>query len=227
MKKCSNKALCFLRITTFIVFLIIGFVVVINTNNISTVINSIITEHLLINESNLTNGDMLHINAELKSFLRHSSDVSTIVLYKFIPDEKTKLYKGQIAVASETNIEGNTDSVSNLHYGIPAIDSRRNKIIQDILLNKIHYDVISTFQFRCDNILEFTEIYKCPNPFIMSEEYKSLVTIPIRDPSTFSVIGYVVVLLNIEYTNDDVQDLVNTIRPHLEMVQMIFSKRDY
>lgn len=223
MKKCSHKTLCLLRILTFIVFLIIGFTVIINTQHISSVLNELISEHMLDNESNLTTGDIYNINAELKSFLRQSPHVSTIVLYKFIPDKQTNLYKGQIAVASETRVKEEYDSVSNLHYDVPNVDSRRNKIIQDILLNKIHYDVISTFQYRCDNILEFAEMYNCSKPYIMNQDYKSLITIPIRDSSTYNVVGYVVVLLNVEYTNDDVQDLVNKIKPHLQMVQLIIS----
>lgn len=44
------------------------------------------------------------VNESFEKIISKHSDISTMVLYKFVPDENTKMYKGQIRTSSQRTL---------------------------------------------------------------------------------------------------------------------------
>ncbi|VVZ28787.1 Uncharacterised protein [Escherichia coli] len=45
-----------------------------------------------------------NVNESFAKIISKHSDISTVVLYKFVPDEDTKMYKGQVRTSSKRSL---------------------------------------------------------------------------------------------------------------------------
>lgn len=154
------------------------------------------------------------INLEFRKMMLKNPDISSVVLYKFVRDKGTSMYTGQINVTSETSDGTKLPNDSKI---VPMVDGTNN--IQEILLNNIHYENISTIQLLCENRFDTAQFYSCEKYKRIGSKYKSIISIPIIQNINVGVVGYVLITLGSEYDNLEVQDLVNELRPNIASIQ--------
>lgn len=201
------------RFFTAIVCFLFGIVIVLN----SSTIRSRMSEHVIpiVHEQIASNdkNNISYVNKEFVKIIKKKHDISTIVLYRFVPDDKTKMFKGQLGLTiSDRN--GKKSMNPDLFTM-----SNNNQALQEILLNKVHYENISSIKRECKEFYSVKINYDCLKFDNLHETYKTVVTIPLVDRNGYNVIGYVLFVLDKQYDNNQVQQIVNELRPHLKGVQ--------
>lgn len=204
------------RFLAIVTCFILGCFITINANSIQLSVRNEVYPLLLENVYKIKNKNIDNINIEFRKMLISNKDISSIVLYKFISDDKTSMFTGQVNVTSESK-DGTNLPRSN--FIAPMVDSTNN--IQEILLNKVHYDNITTIQLLCDTKYDSTKFYSCEKYKDIGSTYKSVVSIPIINNLDVGVVGYVMITLGSEYDNMQVQSLVNNLKPYLNNVQSL------
>lgn len=157
-----------------------------------------------------------NINVEFKKMMLKYPDIHSVVLYKFVQGSGTSIYTGQINITSQTHDGSKLPIDRNIN---PMVDSTNS--IQDILLNKINYENVSTIQLLCENKFNASQLFSCERYKKIGSQYKSVISIPIIQNVDVGVIGYVMITLGSEYDNLQVQDLVNGLRPYITSVQLL------
>ncbi|EON7637144.1 hypothetical protein ABV23_RS01460 [Escherichia coli] len=80
--------------------------------------------------------ELEQINIAFGRIIEEEPDISTIVLYKFIPDENTQMHKGQVGLALRDR-----SSVRRIRTDMYTLD-RSDRAYQEIFLNKVYYENI-------------------------------------------------------------------------------------
>ncbi|AFC21755.1 virion structural protein [Cronobacter phage vB_CsaM_GAP32] len=199
------------RLLSIVACFVLGLFVLINCNNIT--VKAEIEGQTILN-TQAYNQNVESINMEFRKMMLHVPDISSIVLYKFIPDKGTSLYTGQLNVTSETS---DGTKLPNDSTVVPMVDGTNN--IQEILLNNVHYENIATIQLLCENRFDTAQLYSCERYKKIGSKYKSVVSIPIVQNIDVGVVGYVMITLGSEYDNLQVQNLVNKLRPYISSIQ--------
>lgn len=201
------------RFFTAVACFIFGIVIVLNSNTIK----SKISEHVMpmVHEqiASTDKNNILYVNKVFSNIIKDKPDVSTIVLYKFVPDDSSSMFKGQLGLTIKDR-DGKTSMNPDLYTM-----SNNKQALQEILLNKVHYENISSSKKECREFYNSKLNYDCLKFDNLHETYKTVVTIPLVDSNGYKVIGYVLFVLDKQYDNIQVQKIVNDIRPHLSGVQ--------
>lgn len=155
-----------------------------------------------------------YINLEFRKMMLKHPDITSVVLYKFVSDKGSALYTGQVNITSETSDGQKLPTDDTI---VPMVDGTNN--IQEILLNNIHYENITTIQLLCENKFDSNQLYSCEKYKQIGSKFKSVVSIPIVQNIDVGVIGYIMITLRSEYDNLQVQNLVNELRPYITSVQ--------
>lgn len=206
------------RLLTIISCLIFGVFIFINSH----IVQQIVVRNVLPVIATIVYQDdtTFAYRSILRSILSKNEDISNIVIYKFIPDENTSIYKGQIGVASESKY----DDFPVLSTEVESLNENTN--VQDILLNKIRYDSVRTIKVLCDNQFDPRHVYSCEKFKQIDLRHKSIVSIPIMDSSNYGVLGYVMITLDSEYGHAEVQELVNDTKPYLSRMERIIKHKN-
>lgn len=80
--------------------------------------------------------ELEQINIAFERIIEEESDINTIVLYKFIPDEYTQMHKGQIGLALRDR-----SGIRRIRTDMYTLD-RSDRAYQEIFLNKVYYENI-------------------------------------------------------------------------------------
>lgn len=200
------------RLLSIVACFVLGLFVLINSNNIT--VKAEVEGHPILSSQTLETQSVESINMEFRKMIVHFPDISSVVLYKFVPDKGTSLYTGQVNVTSETS---DGTKLPNDSTVVPMVDGTNN--IQEILLNNVHYENIATIQLLCENRFNTAQLYSCERYKKIGSKYKSVVSIPIIQNIDVGVVGYVMITLGSEYDNLQVQDLVNKLRPYIASIQ--------
>lgn len=80
--------------------------------------------------------ELEQINIAFGRIIEEEPDISTIVLYKFIPDENTQMHKGQVGLALRDR-----SGVRRIRTDMYTLD-RSDRAYQEIFLNKVYYENI-------------------------------------------------------------------------------------
>lgn len=204
------------RFLTIAACFVIGLFVLLNVNSIKTAVKKEVFPLLTDSMYNLNQQNVDNINMEFRKMIINFPDISSVVLYKFVSDSGTSIYTGQLNITSESNIG---TKLSRDNKITPMEDSTNN--VQEILLNNVHYDNISTIQLLCNSRFDTTKPYSCEKYKQIGSKYKSVISIPIVHTVDVGVVGYVMITLGSEYDNLQVQDLVNNLRPYISSVQQL------
>lgn len=156
--------------------------------------------------------ELKRINHEFINILNTQKDINTVVLYKFIPDTETHLFKGQIEIALKDR-SGNKRVMTDLY----TLD-RSNNAYQEILLNKVHYENIFGSKMECVMFYQRELQYSCQDVHQISYTNYTIITIPVLDHNGYQVNGYIMLTVNKRYDQYQVQDLVNGIQPSVLLV---------
>lgn len=206
------------KFITIIMCLFLGIMVLLNVNSITkkeeqSVFPIITNATYDIKQQNVEN-----INLEFRKMMIKHPDINSIILYKFVPDKGTSIYTGQLNITSESKDGKQIPTDDTI---VPMIDGTNN--IQEILLNNVHYENISTIQLLCENKFDTTQLYSCEKYKNIGSKFKSVIFIPIVRNIDVGVVGYIMVTLSSEYDNIQVQDLVNGLRPYITIIQPLIS----
>lgn len=158
-----------------------------------------------------TNVDI--INNEFDNIFNSNQDISSIVLYKFVSPSGSKLYNGQMIIASKNKnkpIENN-GNIESIHDN--------SDMIQELLLNKIRYDNISTIKTLCKTKYDQEKNFSCAKFQQLGTSFKSVVSIPMVDKKSLAVIGYIMITLDSDYNNLEIENIVNNLDKNIENIQ--------
>lgn len=205
MLNCTNKKSPFGRLLAIVACFLFGLVIVLNGNSVkSTISDSVIPYvHKHVDRESYEIGKVKNI---FSTIIKDSTTINSIVLFKFIPDETTKMIKGHTKV---TLVDRNGAADLNSHI-FSLIDE--NKLMQEIMLNKIHYENINANINQCINFYKVDSNYFCDEFKNIGQRYKTLIIIPVVHDDGYTVIGYVMIVLNGKYDNIEIQDIINNVR---------------
>lgn len=158
-------------------------------------------------------GKIQNMDDIMMGYLKKYPDIKAVSVYKFIPYNGSALFKGQMNIL--TSYRDSDFSLDDWKPELHALDSS----LQDVLFNKVHYETITSVRVGCEKIYTASSTFTCEKYKVISEDFRSVVTIPIMDTRTFSITGYVMVLLEKEYDNTQVQSMVSEIRPYIDKIQ--------
>ena len=201
------------RILSIVACFVLGLFVLMNVNAVHNKAEADVFP-IVMSQVHEINKNSENINIEFRKMMIKVPDISSVVLYKFVPDKGTSMYTGQINVTSETS---DGTKLPNDRTVVPMVDSTNN--IQEILLNNVHYENISTIQLLCQNQFDAAQQYSCAKYKKIDSKSKSIISIPIIKNIDVGVVGYVMITLGSEYDNLQVQDLVNELRPYISSIQ--------
>lgn len=218
MFKLTKKHLCVYRLFTFIMCVIFGLVILFNSNYIKTEVRDILSPVLMSSFYDISGGNIKSINREFKDIINTHEDILQLELYKFTTEINSNLYGGQVNVAKATR---GTTNITETREFIPMIESTAN--IQGILLNNVHHDTSETIRLRCMDKFDVVKDYSCSKYTMINSPNRSIISIPLVDGTGYHVIGYITIAINREYTDIEVQILVNEVRKSVARIQKLMS----
>ncbi|WNV47442.1 hypothetical protein ENKO_339c [Klebsiella phage fENko-Kae01] len=212
MLNCTNKKSPLGRLLAFVACFLFGLIIVLNVNFVKfTISDSVIPYvHKHVDRESYEIGK---VNKVFSSIISDSSTINSIVLFKFIPDETSKMYKGHTGI---TLVDRNGSADLNSHI-FSLIDD--NNLMQEIMLNKVHYENINADINQCINFYKIGSQYFCDEYKNVGQRYRTLITVPVINDDGYSVVGYVMIVLNGRYDNVEIQDIVNKVRSQVVEVQ--------
>lgn len=202
------------RFLTSLACILFGMFTILNMNSIkSTVVSDVIP--FVHSQMSNERTEIININSKFTSILSEQAEIVDVVLFRFVREgtNEENMYKGQIGITA-LNRNGN-NKVEDQLFKI----SSHNKIFQEILLNKVHYENITSIKSECEEFYNSRESFTCKRSPNVDIAYKTVVTIPISDKDGYSVIGYILLTLNREYDNSQIAQVVSSIQPHITEVQ--------
>ena len=202
MLKLTERQTAVGRFVTLIACIIFGIIILFNGNTIKTEVRDIVSPVLMSTFYDMSGSSVRMVKSMFDLFLEDNPDIINIALYKFTPEKNSDLYNGQINVTASVRLghEAKFDAF------IPMKESSDN--VQEILMNTVHHDTISTVKTSCETEYSSSRFYTCYKYTSFESSVKSIVSIPVVDSSGYRVMGYVTVTLDREYTNNQVQVLV-------------------
>lgn len=212
MLNCTNKKSPLGRLLTLVSCFLFVLVLVLNFNSIkSTVSDSVIpTVQKHVDRESYEIGK---INTLFRNIIKENVSVSNVLLFKFIQDDKSHYLKGHYGVTMVDR-----DGHTNLNMRIfSLIDD--NIFMQEIMLNKVHYENVNANINQCINFYKVGTQYFCDEFQNVGQRYKTLITVPVMANDGYSVIGYVMVVLYGKHDNTEVESVVNQLRTQLVEVQ--------
>lgn len=211
MLNCTNKKSPIGRLLALVACFLFGLVIVLNINSVkSTISDSVTTVQKHVDRESYEIGK---VNKQFTTIVKEHSTINSVVLFKFIKDDKSVFYKGHTGV---TLVDRNGVADLNSHI-FSLIDD--NNFMQEILLNKVHYENIDSNINQCISFYKIGTQYFCDEFKNIGHRYKTLITIPVNGKNGYSVIGYVMIVLNGQNNNVEVQRIVNDVRTQLVEVQ--------
>lgn len=196
------------RFITVCMCFVLGIIILLSKetieNNIKRNIFPLVEQYVFNNSYELKK-----INSEFGNILTNLSDVNAVVLYKFIPDDETRLFKGELGVALQDRT-GTKTTLSDL-YSI----KRSNKAYQEILLNKVHYENIFGSKMECTMFYNKELEYSCQDVREISYSNYTIITIPVLSRNGYQVNGYIMLTIGKRYDQYEVQKLVNKLKPYV------------
>lgn len=210
MLNCTKSPLRkFLAIIASVLF---GLVIVLNINSVkSTVSDSVIP--IVQKQVDRESYEIGKINTLFATIVQEDSTINSVVLFKFLRDEETKFFKGHTGI---TLVDRNGVADLNSHV-FSLIDD--NNFMQEILLNKVHYENINSKINQCINFYKVGTQYFCDEFKNVGQRFKTIITVPVIGTDGYSVLGYVMIVLNGKHDNTEVQKVVNSVRSKLVEVQ--------
>jgi|SRR6478609_6323861 len=210
MLNCTKSPLRkFLAIIASVLF---GLVIVLNINSVkSTVSDSVIP--IVQKQVDRESYEIGKINTLFSTIVQEDSTINSVVLFKFLRDEETKFFKGHTGI---TLVDRNGVADLNSHV-FSLIDD--NNFMQEILLNKVHYENINSKINQCINFYKVGTQYFCDEFKNVGQRFKTIITVPVIGTDGYSVLGYVMIVLNGKHDNTEVQKIVNSVRSKLVEVQ--------
>lgn len=202
------------RFLTSLACILFGMYIILIMDDIKTVLVNEVIPFVYLHMSREST-EVTNINNSFNSILTEQNEIVDVVLFKFIrtQDEQQTMYRGQIGITA-LNRQGKAD-VKDAKY----IVGDQNRIFQEILLNKVHYENITAIRSECDEFYSASDSFTCGKPRQVNIAYKTIVTIPISDKDGYSVIGYILLTLNREYDNNQIAQVVSDIKPYVAGVQ--------
>lgn len=202
-----------IRLLTFVILICLIILMVFNTRHISSFVNNFVSLQT-INIEHISEVDRLTVSGILKEYLIQNDKVDSILLYKFVPDEHTKLYKGQIILGSEKRINNSVISLIGGNF-VPKM-SEYNKMYQEILLNKVSFGTTETLQLQCDEYFDYENKYICASYQLSYASVNSYIAIPIYSKNNYQVVGYVIVFMKNYKHEIDIAHIVNKSKPFVK-----------
>lgn len=211
MLNCTKKS-PIARLVAFVACLLFGLVIVLNINFVkSTISDSVIpTVQKHVDRESYEIGK---INRIFTSIVEDNSPINSIVLFKFMHDEESRFFKGHTGI---TLVDRNGVADLNSHV-FSLIDD--NNFMQEILLNKVHYENVNSNINQCINFYKVGTQYFCDEFKNVGQRYKTIITVPVINTDGYTMLGYVMIVLNGKYNNTEVQRVVNSVRSKLVEVQ--------
>jgi len=211
MLNCTNKKSPLGRFLALVSCLLLGLVIVLNINSVkSTISDSVTTVQKHVDRESY---EIEKVNKQFLTIVKEHSTINSVVLFKFIKDDKSFLMKGHTGI---TLVDRNGVAGFNSHI-FSVIDD--NNFMQEILLNKVHYENIDSNINQCINFYKLGTQYFCDEFKNVGHRYKTVITIPVNSKDGYSVIGYVMIVLNGQNNNIEVEQIVNDVRTQLVVVQ--------
>lgn len=211
MLNCTNKKSPLGRLLAIVACFLFGLVIVLNINSVkSTISDSVTTVQKHVARESYEIGK---VNKQFTTIVKEHSTINSVVLFKFIKDDKSVLLKGHTGV---TLVDRNGVSDLNSHLFSLIED---NNFMQEILLNKVHYENIDANINQCLNFYKLGTQYFCDEFKNVGHRYKTLIAIPLNSKDGYSVVGYVMIVLNGQNNNLEVEKIVNDVRTQLVEVQ--------
>lgn len=215
MLKLTERQTAWGRFFTLISCIIFGIIILFNGNTIKTEVRELATPVLMSTFYDMSGSNVRVVKQMFKTIIKQNSDVLKLELYKFTPEKNSNLYNGQINVV--TAVRKGNENVNKTF--IPMVASNDN--IREILLNTVHHDTVSTLKTSCESEYISTRFYTCSKYTRVESSAKSIVSIPIVDNTGYKVLGYVTITLKYEYTNDQIQILVNGLQADIRRIQIL------
>lgn len=210
MLNCTKSLLK--KFITLVVTILFGLAIVLNINSIkSTISDSVIP--IVQKHVDRESYEIGKINTIFATIVKEDSTINSVVLFKFLQDDKTKFFKGHTGI---TLVDRNGVAKLNSHV-FTLIDD--NNFMQEILLNKVHYENINANINQCMNLYKVGTQYFCDQYKIVGQRFKTIITVPVISTDGYSMLGYVMIVLNGQYDHEEVQEVVNNVRSKLVEVQ--------
>lgn len=214
MKKRLETKCKITRFLTTLSCVLFGMFIMFNMNRFETIMIEDVIPYVHSHMKS-QNVEILNINSSFDKILDENNEIVDVVLFKFIPDStNSDFIKGQISITVQSR--DNSPSLNKKEvYSLG-----NNKIaFQEIMLNKVHYENITSLRTECQEFFNTSENFTCKSRQYVNISYKTIVTIPISDKDGYSIIGYILLTLNREYDNSQVAKMVRDIQPHIPSVQ--------
>lgn len=205
---CTLCTIC--KCVIFVLLIVTGCMVYVARDDIRSTAEKLVPPS---ESSILYQGKIQNMDDILSGYLKKYTDVKAVSVYKFIQYNGSALYKGQMNIL--TSYRDSDFSIDDWKPEVHSLDGS----LQDVLFNKVHYETITSVRVGCDKIYTASPNFSCEKYKVISEDFRSVVTIPIMDTRTFTITGYVMVLLEKEYDNKQVQSMVSEIRPYIDKIQ--------
>lgn len=214
MQKCIETKGRIARFMTSLACILFGMCIILNMDNIKA---ALVDEVIPFVHSHMSREgiEITNIDSMFSTILTEQTEVVDVVLFKFVRVEENQstTYKGQIGVTA-LNRKGKA-TIQDTPYNM----GNQNKILQEILLNKVHYENVTSIRSECEEFYNVYDSFTCRRSPAVNIAYKTIVTIPISDKDGYSVIGYILLTLNREYDNNQIAKVVSQIKPHVAEVQ--------
>lgn len=212
MLNCTNKKSPFRRLVAFVTCILFGLVIVLNFNSIkSTVSDSVIpTVQKHVDRESYEIGK---INTLFTNIIKENNSVNSVILFKFIKEENSHYLKGHSGVTLVDR-----DGITTLDPRIFSLIDDHN-FMQEIMLNKVHYENVNANINQCINFYKVGNQYFCDEYQNVGQLFKTLITVPVIGNDGYTVIGYVMIVLNGKHNNLEVECVVNLLRAQLVEVQ--------
>ena len=212
MLNCTNKKSPILRFMAVIACLIVGLVIVLNISSVKSTISDSVIPYVQ-KHVDRESYEIGKVNKTFSTIINGNDTIDTIVLFKFLPDEKTHYFKGHVGL---TMVDRYGAARLNTHV-VSLIDD--NTFMQQILLNKVHYENIDARVNQCLNFYKVGTQYFCDEFKNVGQHYKTFITVPINDVDGYTVVGYIMIVMNGRYENTEIERVVNSIRSQLAEIQ--------
>ena len=167
----------------------------------------------------ITNQYKSNVEVELKRILLKNDDITSASVFKFTTGD-SDIYTGQVKVGS---VSKDGHEIKDEHLINPMVDSTNS--VQNILLNNVNYENTKTIKLLCEDKFSTSSLFSCERYKQISQNYKSIISIPIVKDVNTGVTGYVMLTLRSEYSHRQVQEIVNRLQDNIKNIEKIECKK--
>jgi len=210
MLNCTSKS-PLRKLFSLIVCFLFGLVIVLNINSVkSTISDSVTTVQKHVARESY---EIEKVNTLFSTIVKNDNNIQSMILFKFIKDDNTILLKGHRSI---TLVDKN--SVSEINPQVYSMIND-NTFMQQVLLNKVHFDNINSNINQCINFYKVGSQYFCEEFKNVGQQFKTLIAVPLNSGDGYTVVGYVMIVLYGKQDNIEVERVVNSIKNQLVEVQ--------